>query len=369
MKPIGFRWTLVILITASLSGWTGCQARQAEQVGLTSSLPRRPGWTARADAVVQAGDFMAKGLWGDPCVLKVEGQYVMYMTSSTKDPFKPPVLPFRAVSTDGIAWKLDPARPLLQPPNSNVASVETPSVVRFKGQYHMYYSAIARGGGPAGMAIGHAVSSDGIAWTGDTEPVLKSSGVLADWNGYLVGEPGALVYDDKIYLFYCAVGARPGGNPPQLQTIALAISDDGKQFGPQRSVFGQTETYPPSKGFNGYSTPSPLLHNGRIHIFYDVSHFEKGRDPEWQQVALHHAVSNDGGKSFVQDSAPFFTRDQLDWTQGEILAPTVIVDGTQLKMWFGGHVRNKDLGPLILRGIKGREFGVGLATADVSWLD
>lgn len=364
-------WILAVrfLTVASLAGAAGCKAQLEEPANLTSSLPRRPGWTAWPNPIIQTGDFLAKGLWGDPCVFKQEGRYIMYLTTSTQEPFVPPVLPFRAVSGDGIAWRLEPGQPLLPPPGPEFLSAETPSVVYFNGQYHMYYSAIPPAGKVPMMAIGHAVSKDGVVWTSDPAPVLRATGTLSDWNGFLVGEPGALVYDKKVHVYFSAVGARPGGNPPQLQTIAVAVSEDGTNFGPQRSVLGQIDLYSPATGFVGYSTPAALLHNGRIHLFYDVAHFWKGRDPEWQQVALHHAVSSDGGQTFVQDPGPILTRDQFDWTQGEILAPSVIVDGNLVKMWFGGHVRNKDLAPLILRGFKGREFGVGYATAPVSWLD
>lgn len=353
-----------------LPAQSGCQGQTIDQVAITKSLPRRDGFTPLPNPIIQAGDMMSKGLWNDACVLKIGSQYVMYLTSSpTSNPFKPPILPFRAVSSDGIKWALQPTTSLLRVTGNEFVSYETPCVVYFKGKYHMYYSAIAKPGTMPMMAIGHAVSNDGITWTNDAQPVLRAGKNLGEWNGLLVAEPGAVVYNDQVYLFYSTIGPRPGGNPPQLQVIALATSSDGKTFGPQRQVLGQAPVYPASAGFCGYSTPAPLVHNGRIHLFFDVAHFQKGRDAEWQQVALHHAVSNDGGNTFVQDAAPFMTRDQFVWSAGEMLAPWAIVDGNKVKLWFTGHTQIKDFAPMIHRGIKGPEFGIGYATADLSWLD
>jgi sucrose-6-phosphate hydrolase SacC (GH32 family) len=293
----------------------------------------------------------------------------MYLTSSAEEPFKPPVLTFRAVSSDGVSWRLDPQDPLMRPAGTPFVSIETPSVVRFRGMYHMYYSGIMPPGKVPIMAIGHATSEDGVSWRTDTQPVLSATGALEDWDGFLVGEPGAVVYNEKILLYFSAVGARAGGDPPQSQTIGVATSDDGVSFSRPRIALAQSPTYPPEQGFVGYSTPAALVANGGIHLFYDVAHYRRGRNPEWQQVALNHAVSRDGGLTFHQDPAPLFARTDFTWTQGEILAPCVLLDGDRVLMWFGGHVPNAELGPLILRGFKGREFGIGMAVADAAWLD
>ena len=322
-----------------------------------------------ANPVIQAGDFIDKGLWNDPCVLLENGRFVMYITSSTKEPFKPPVLPFRAVSSDGIHWQLDPTRPLLRAMGTPFVSLETPSVVKHRGGYHLYYSGIYPEGRMPMMAIGHATSSDGIVWRSDPAPVLSATGNAQDWNGFLVGEPGVVVSDEKVLLFFSAVGARSGGKPPQLQSIGLAVSDDGTRFREPRIVLQQSALFPPEKGFVGYSTPAALVYGDAIHLFFDVAQFFQKGDPEWQQVALHHAVSRDQGRTFVEDRAPFLAREDSTWTSGEILAPTALIQDKHLLIWFAGHVRRRELAPLIRRGLKGKEFGIGLASADTSWLN
>jgi hypothetical protein len=343
----------------------GC-TEKAPATPVAVAAPSQSGWRRSEEPVIRAGDMRKQALWNDPSVLEDNGQFVLYFTTSVDKPFEPPILPFRAVSADGKSWRLDPDTPLVQATGTDFVAIETPSVIKFGGRYHMYFTGIYKRPDPAPMAIGHAVSDDGIHWTVDPHPVLAATGAASDWNGYLVGEPGAVVFDNQILLYFCATGARKGGKPPQLQTIGLARSTDGKTFGPPEMVLQQSELYPASEGYAGYSTPAAFVAGGKVHLVYDVAHFQSGGDPEWEQVALHHAVSSDGGKSFVQDKQPIFTRSDFNWTSGEILGPTVLVHGDEVMLWFGGHVRRADLGPMIRRGIAGPEFGIGFATKPLS---
>jgi len=320
-------------------------------------------WTAYSTApIIQAGDFRHQALWNDPCVLKAGKNYVMYMTTSTGAPFQPPVLPFRAVSGDGVHWKLAPAAPLLTPKGTPFASIETPSVVKFGNQYHMFFTGIYAAPQGAPMAIGHAQSADGVHWTATPAPVLQATGAPQDWNGYAVGEPGAVVYNGKIYVYFTATAARKSGAPPQEQSIGLATTTDGLHFSAPQRVLQQTSHWPAARGYAGYSTPAAYVQDGRVHLMYDVAHFKTGGNPEWQQVALEHAVStSDGTKGFVEDDKPVFTRADFSWTSGEILAPAALVDGSSVKLWFAGHVKNDDLALLIRRDFSGPEFGIGYA--------
>jgi hypothetical protein len=317
--------------------------------------------------IIKMGDFLPNGLWNDPCVLKSDSGYLMYMTTSTKEPFKPPVLPFRAVSTDGVSWRLDPKTPLLEPGHTGYVSIETPSVVFFQGVYHMYYTGIFPAGTVPPMAIGHATSPDGVVWTPDParNAVLSATGKASDWNGYLVGEPGALVKDGRIWLYFTAIGARPGGNPPQLQVIGLATTADGSDFGPPRKVLEQSALYDPAAGYVGYSTPSAVLYQGRVHLFFDVARYDARARSPWSQVALHHAVSDDG-LSFQQDDNPLYSRESFDWTAGEINGPSVLFDRGVVRMWFAGHGELTSLvADLQARG-RGRLFGIGFVKLDPS---
>ena len=315
--------------------------------------------------VIKAGDYRDKGLWNDPCVLHEADSYTMYFTTSTDEPFQPPVLPFRAISDDGMQWRLAPSAPLLSAEGTPFVSLETPSVVFFRGRYHMYLTGVYPSGQTPPMAICHAVSRDGATWALDDEPLFSATGNVQDWNGYLVAEPGAVVFDDKILLYFSAIGARAGGTPPQDQTIGLATSVNGKHFTPPRKVLAQCAAYPAERGYVGYSAPAAFVLRERVHLVMSVALFQKGARPEWQQVALHHAVSDNGETDFIQDAAPLFSRENFAWTSGEILAPAALLDENTLKLWFAGHVALDELAPLVNRGWKGGEFGIGFAHIDV----
>lgn len=321
----------------------------------------------RPDPVIEGGSLLERAIWNDPCVRMEANEYVMYLTSSTKEPFKPPVLPFRAISKDGLEWKLSPETPLLTTKGTPFVSIETPSVVRFNETFHLFYTGVFPPGQVPSMAIGHATSPDGLTWTHREQPALQASGKVIEWNGYLVAEPAALVHNDKLYLYFTAMGSRldPSGtkvgDPPQLQSIGLAISQDGTTFGLQQQILTQGPTYPPEKRFVGYSTPFAVSIADSIHLFYDVTINLKGAEPEWQQVALHHASSPNGIKGFIEDSSPLLTRNDFTWTSGEILAPSILVDGDDLCLWFSGHVSYAKMPPFIHRGFQGPEFGIGHA--------
>ncbi len=345
-------------------GAGGCEFFNMEPAaGGGEPLTTQEGWSFDAAPVIKAGDLRRRGVWNDPCVLR-EGQgYVMYLTSSTGEPFKPPVQPFRAVSADGKSWRLEPETPLLSPQGTEFVSIETPTVVRFKGAYHMYFTGVYPEGSVPSMAIGHATSPDGVTWTLDRsgQPVIRATGSVMDWNGFLVAEPGAVVRYDRLYLYFTAMGGRAGGNPPQVQVIALATSDDGTTFDEPRSVLGQSSLYPPTRGYVGYSTPSAVWHDGKVHLFYDVAHHDANANPQWAQVALHHAVSEDGA-SFQEDAAPILTRERLGFAKGEVLGPSAIIEGDSVNLWFQGHAgAGEFIGEFLLLG-RTEKFGIRFGT-------
>jgi hypothetical protein len=351
----------------------GCQSAleaNQNQKTVVAQLPRYGGWQAHsANPIIQAGDFIDKGLWNDPHVLKENGRYIMYLTSSSpQNPFKPPVLPYRAISNDGIAWHLEPKTPLLDVSNTTFVSVETPSVVKFNGLYHLFYTGVYPKGALFMFAIGHATSKDGIHWNKDAKEALKPTGKVTDWNGFIVGEPGAVVYRNTLLVYFSAAGQKPDAKPPLSQVIGYVSSTDGKTFSAPKIALQLSSIYPQKDNYCGYSTPSAVVHRDKIHLFHDVAVFSSQLDPNWQQVALSHSVSSDGGLSFTQDKAPIFVRNDFNWTGGEIRAPSALFEDGQVKLWFAGMVPVADFRPMIAKGIKGREFGIGYATISASSL-
>src|SRR5262249_39050762 len=229
----------------------------AKDADPTVGRPLQDGWRAHAEnPCLSLGELRRLAAWNDPSVLKQAGGYVMYLTTSLTVPGRPPVQPFRAVSTDGLRWQLEPSTPLIapgtDPADFDFQSVETPSVVFFQSKFHLYYTGVRKEGLSGPMAIGHATSDDGIHWTKDSRnPVVRPAGNPRDFNGFQVAEPGAVVRADQVYLYFSSVGLRSGGNPPAKRVIALAKSTDGSSFAAPKVVLEQGDLYPPVLGFDG----------------------------------------------------------------------------------------------------------------------
>lgn len=288
----------------------------------------------------------------------------MYLTTAVRQPGAPPVQPFRARSEDGMKWRLDPETPLLEPGPTDAfdsASIETPSVVRFQDRYHLYYTGVGAKGLTGPMAIGHAVSEDGVRWTKDPEPVLVPTGKAEEWNGWQVAEPGAIVFEGQIYLYFAAVGLREGGNPPVRRVIGLATSRNGKDFGQPEPVLEQSDLYPPAQGFDGYSTPAAVVIDEKVHLFCDVGFFRKDDPHAWTQVALHHAVSADGRTGWTQDRRAIAIRGQAHWHSLEIRSPAPLVDGSRLRLWFAGNADPHDFEAEVRSAHRTAQFGIGHA--------
>ena len=87
--------------------------------------------------------------------------------------------------------------------------------------------------------------------------------------------------------------------------------------------------YPRASNWQGYSTPTGLEINGQAHLFFDVA-----TETPFQQTKIHHAVSPNGVDQWQQDSEALLDRSQLaPWADENVVSPTVVMDGTQLKMW------------------------------------
>jgi predicted GH43/DUF377 family glycosyl hydrolase len=362
----------VLLLAAAI----GCQAgdKKADATAQsktpaaenpTAKIPVQSHWRFDSqNPILRFGDLRPLASWNDPCVLKSDTGYVMYLTTALRQPGAPPVLPFRALSSDGRKWRLDPETPLLQPGSSGAfdsASVETPSVVRFRNQYHLYYTGVGSGGLTGAMAIGHAVSEDGVRWTKDPQPVIAPTGKHTDWNGFQIAEPAAVVFRDKVYLYFTAVSLRQGGQPPARRVLGLALSENGKEFGSPELVLEPHDLYPPEKGFDGYSTPAAAVSNGKMHLFYDIGYFNAKSAHAWSQVALHHAVSADGRTKWVQDKEAITTRDRARWTGLEVRAPAPLFEGNRLRLWFAGNANPNEFIETVRSTGRTDLFGIGYA--------
>lgn len=276
--------------------------------------------------------------WNDPSVLKVGNRYIMYASSDQN--FDLNIRIYRLISKDGKKWALNPDTPVFSAAKEKDAwdrrAVETPSVIYFKGKYHMFYTGYANSHmDVTDYKIGHAVSNDGITWVRDSKPIIvptspKSEPNL-DFNQYVTGEPGAVVFQNRIYLYFTAIGANKKLGTT-LQVIGMTTSQDGINWTPPKVALEPAQSFYPRSQWIGYSTPAPIVLAGRVHLFFDVY-----QDNPRKQKHLQQASSATGSAPWTQDSNPIFTSDDFSWTSNEILAPTALVDGDYINLWFGGN--------------------------------
>jgi predicted GH43/DUF377 family glycosyl hydrolase len=284
--------------------------------------------------------------WNDPHVLRVGDEYWMYASATVG--FQFPVRLHRLVSNDGQTWHRDPTSVVFDvgPSGSfDAGGVETPAVVFFAGRYHLFYTGYPikvndPGYGIAGFRIGHATSCDGVSWTRAAEPVVAPSSTTDgdpgnDWYSTVVGEPGPVVHDGALFLYFTAAG--PDATLGKAsQVIGLVTTADGITWSaPERALEPDPTLYPAAAGWVGYSTPNAIELDGQVHLFVDVAFDPDGS--HWQQIRLHHAVSADGKSGFVQDSAPLASAGDFPWAKDEIRSPDALIDGKTLRLYFAGH--------------------------------
>ena len=287
--------------------------------------------------IINYGDELFGCPWNDPCVLKENGQYIMY-TMGVEGGLNHPtdtIGIYRWLSNDGYSWSLNPTLPVLDAVAGTYyeGGIETPSVVFYKGEYHMYNTVYLVQSNPYDYKISHATSPDGITWQIDSTFVLEPASNLT-WMDTIVAEPGVMIKEDTLYLFYTAASSIGG------QSIGLVRSLDGTTFiDTILTATLPTDVYQNGNNYVGLSTPSPILIGDTIYLFTDVAQNVFGSN--WMQVALHQFKSYGDITKWYHDSVPIHTRSDFPWTNGNYLAEirsiTPLLDGNRLRIWYAGH--------------------------------
>jgi predicted GH43/DUF377 family glycosyl hydrolase len=276
--------------------------------------------------------------WNDPSVLYENGGWTMYASCCpswvTMD-----IHIYRLRSTDRVNWTLSPSTPVLMHGAAGTwdqKAVETPSVVKFNGGYHMFYT-----GYPGDYSaskeykIGHATSTDGITWTKDASFFLgptapTNATATMDFRQYVCAEPGAVVVGNKLHVYFTAIGgvAQVGSD---IQSIGVTILDPatGNWSAPKIALLPDQTLYPRST-YYGFSTPAAGVVDGQVVLGYSIV-----TASPWKQVAVGNATSSDGLTGWRYNQFPVIGRDQA-WRSNECRAPAILQDPTGTHMFFAG---------------------------------
>lgn len=287
--------------------------------------------------IIKYGDGFVGAAWNDPVVLKENGMYTMY-ASASEGITTIKVKIYRLISFDGYSWTLSPSTPVIEPDSGTyyAGGTETPSVVFHNNLYHIYLTVYPSNNISTDFTIAHGTSLDGINWTMDAQPIFESNGQTT-WHGDVVGEPGALIFNDSIYLFFTAAGIQNGNF---VQSIGLIKSDSGFTFSsPTQQVLIPNDVYPSTANWFGLSTPSVLAINDTIYLFTDVAQIRNG---VWTQVALHHfkTIANSG--TWYHSDSSIHKMEDFSWTNGSFLSELrsitpLLDDSNRLRIWYAGN--------------------------------
>ena len=208
-----------------------------------------------------------------------------------------------------------------------------PTVIRFKGAYYMYFSIPPqeKDGGKYGWTTGIAKSDDLVNWQLVTNLLTEQE---VTKKGFCA--PCARVYDDKVFLFYQSYGNGP------KDAICMSVSEDGINFKPhpKNPIFR-----PHGDGTNGRAIDADLLRFKDKVFLYAAT-----RDPAGAiqkiVVATADAAPEQLSELEPEDWTQAVDRSILDpelpWETNCIEAPTTIIRGDKLYMFYAGY--NNDSG-------------------------
>ncbi len=206
--------------------------------------------------------------------------------------------------------------------------VKDPSVIRFDGQYLLYYSLPPYPGRTAkgGWSIGIARSDDLENWrkVGEVLPeqACEIKGICA---------PEAIVIDGKVHLFYQSYGNRKN------DAICHALSADGLRFerDPSNPVFSPTGDWTVGRAIDAEA----FVHEGRLLLYWAT------RDPEMkvQMLGVSAAAldSGFGRDAWTQLCDGPILKPELDWEKRCIEAASLCRHEGRLYMFYAGAYNNE----------------------------
>ncbi len=284
----------------------------------------------------------------DPCVVKDDGVYKMWYTSSgptTALAVNHCNISY-AESTDGVSWTKYEGNPVLDanPSSWDEFAVETVAVLldddapaseRFK----MWYAGrTSETPGDPAYDIGYAWSTDGKAWTKHSAPVLVK-GAADDWDNHFLEGPSVIKDGATFKMWYAAMDAIANDQASDGKVcIGYAESTDGivwvKHEGPVL-VTGGSGTW----DFVTVQDPCVL----KVGASYCLWYGGKTSDVKNYGQRMGFASSSDGITWNKSASNPFFGRGAPgSWDAVTASYAGIILDGDVLKMWYTGMDKDYD---------------------------
>jgi len=169
----------------------------------------------------------------------------------------------------------------------NVSRRDPTKVIRVDGTYYVWYTCRRTAGPPVGIEnatdtspgtdwdladIWYATSKDGVRW--DERGVAVKRPPKPETGFRSICTPGVLVWKGKYYLYFQAYSPMVGGQRHCPVRVAVADSPDGPwKHHPDPVILPG----PPGSWDNiKINDPCPIVHNGRILVYYKGAPIERG---------------------------------------------------------------------------------------------
>lgn len=270
------------------------------------------GWVKSASNPVLGGSL---GTCFDICVLRDRTTFRMWFS------WRPKKSVALVESPDGVHWG-EPR--IVLAPNAATdweADINRPVVVRGDGSFHMWYTGQARGH----SWIGHAVSSDGIAWTRtNTRPVVSPD---AAWEKVAVMCPDVMWDPDTgTYRMWYS-----GGDQYEPDAIGYATSADGIAW--QKHSSNPIFRADPRNHWEQHKvTACQVVRRGSWYYMFYIGF----RDIDHAQIGI--ARSRDGITGWERNPAnPVIRPTANGWDHDACYKPYALWDGRNWMLWYNGR--------------------------------
>lgn len=222
-------------------------------------------------------------------------------------------------------WVKFADNPVLSPTPNRWDSdfVVQPRVLYDGNTYRMWYV----GGKQGTIAIGYAVSLDGISWAKHATPVL-TAGPQGAWDSSEVGLGSVYWNGTHFLMWYRGVSPRFVGG-----AIGFATSVDGISWVKYSS---NPVLRPSSVDLRFLTTPNVVKTSALFNMWYAAR--GEGDQPLSQVQRILYATSFDGVHWEKYTGVPKVALEPNStvdaWDSGSVYSPTVYIDGTNYGMWY-----------------------------------
>ena len=255
--------------------------------------------------------------------------YHLWFTGSDTSGF--PTDMGHATSTDGVAWTMDPANPVLtrgEPGDWDDSRLDGAAVVHDGTTFHMWYSAW----GPDDFErVGYATSTDGTVWTKHPGNPVMDVGLPGSWDEDIV-RPTSVVFENEVYRMW--YGGADWAGTTFKGSVGYAESSDGISWTKNPEPVLNPSTYPAAWDSDSLSNPYVVFDGSTYHMWY-TGGVESSSTTD---LSIGYAWSADGLQWTKHRGNPVLTSDDT-----VLFHSPVVHDGTAWRMWYSSWDGSIDL--------------------------